>query len=157
LFLVSLRIAKSFSSARRPIYFKIPPHAVSRGNAGAGNPPANRQRGVARGGCAEFPPLANGAFIALAGLLGAALCQFIRVPLKRLAVVFILAAGILFAAFLGFDFAGVFPRIVSRMLVLFAIGISALVYDFISERLERMKLKHTMGLYFAARAGSRVV
>jgi len=35
--------------------------------------------------------------------------------------------------------------------VLFTIGIFALIYDFVVERLERMKLRHTMGLYFSPR------
>ena len=37
------------------------------------------------------------------------------------------------------------------MLTLLACGLVALGFDFITERLERMKLRHTMGLYFSPR------
>jgi len=48
--------------------------------------------------------------------------------------------------------------VVNPLIVLAVIGIAALIYDFVSERLERMKLRHTMGLYFSpARAGCGVV
>ncbi len=99
----------------------------------------------------ELPPLAAGALVALAGLIGAVLCQFIRVPLKRLVVVLVLSAGFFVASFLLFGLAGTIVSVVSPLLVLITIGLGALVYDFVTERLERMKLKHTMGLYFSPR------
>jgi CHASE2 domain-containing sensor protein len=99
----------------------------------------------------ELPPLAAGALIALAGLGGAVLCQFLRAPGKRLLVIFFLGAGFFVAAFLCFDLPRILSPVVNPLLVLFAIGIAALVYDFVSERLERMKLRHTMGLYFSPR------
>lgn len=103
----------------------------------------------------ESPSLANGAFIALAGLIAAALCQFIRVPGKRLLVIFILGGALFIFAKTCFSSAVdrvqmVLP-VVNPLLVPIAIGIGALVYDFAVERLERMKLRHTMGLYFSPR------
>ncbi len=53
------------------------------------------------------PPLASGALVALAGLLGAMLCQLIRAPVSRLAVILLASLGFFFAAKLGFDHAGV--------------------------------------------------
>jgi len=97
------------------------------------------------------PPLANFAFIALAGLLAAALCQFIRAPVKRLLAIFLLGGGAFFGAQLAFNHLNLIIPIVHPLLVLAAIGLAALVYDFVVERLERMKLRHTMGLYFSPR------
>ena len=99
----------------------------------------------------ELPPLATGALIALAGLLGAVLCQFIRAPLKRLVVVFVLGGAFFVGAFFLFGVPGVIAVVVSPLLALVTIGIGALVYDFVVERLERIKLRHTMGLYFSPR------
>jgi len=99
----------------------------------------------------ELPPLATGALIALAGLAGAMLCQLITVPVKRLLVIFLIGGGFFLVAFFCFDLPGILVPVVSPLLVLSLIGLAALVYDFVSERLERMKLKHTMGLYFSPR------
>lgn len=99
----------------------------------------------------ELPPLATGALVALAGLLGALLCQFMGAPVKRLLVILVLGGGFFMAAFLWFDLPGVLSPVVNPLLVLLFIGMAALVYDFVSERLERMKLRHTMGLYFSPR------
>ena len=99
----------------------------------------------------ESPPLAAGAFIALAGLLAAVLCQFIRGPIRRLLVIFALGAGVFFAARCSFNHANLIFPVISPLLVLTMIGTGALVYDFVAERLERMKLRHTMGLYFSPR------
>ena len=99
----------------------------------------------------DFPPLASGALIVLAGLMGAMLCLAVRAPLKRLVMVVTLGGVFFIAAFLCFDLPGIVAFFVSPLLVLLTIGVSALVFDFVSERLERMKLKHTMGLYFSPR------
>ena len=99
----------------------------------------------------ESPPLASALFIILAGLLAAALCQFIRAPVKRLLAIFILGGGIFLAAKISFDHLNLIVPVIHPLLVLAAIGLTALVYDFVVERLERMKLRHTMGLYFSPR------
>jgi len=54
-------------------------------------------------------------------------------------------------AFLCFDLPRILSPVVNPLIVLAVIGIAALIYDFVSERLERMKLRHTMGLYFSPR------
>jgi len=97
------------------------------------------------------PPLANAAFIALAGLLAAALCQFVRAPVKRLLAIGVLGGGAFCAAKIAFDHLNLIIPIVHPLLVLAAVGLAALVYDLVVERLERMKLRHTMGLYFSPR------
>ena len=99
----------------------------------------------------EAPPLANAAIIALAGLLAAALCQFLRAPVKRLLAIFILGGGVFLAAKMSFDHLDLIVPVIHPLLVLAVIGLAALVYDFVVERLERMKLRHTMGLYFSPR------
>ena len=99
----------------------------------------------------ELPPLATGALIALAGLIGAVLCQFMRAPVLRLAKATLCGLIYFVAAFFCFSKWGVVLPLVSPVLVLALIGIGALGYDFITERLERMKLRHTMGLYFSPR------
>jgi adenylate cyclase len=99
----------------------------------------------------ETPPLASGAFIVLAGLIAAALCQFIRAPGKRLVVIFAAGVVVFFTAEFSFNHLNLIFPVVSPLLVLAVIGVGALVYDFVVERLERMKLRHTMGLYFSPR------
>jgi len=99
----------------------------------------------------ETPPLANALLIILSGLLAAALCQFVRAPVKRLVAIFILGGGVFLAAKFSFDHLDLIVPVIHPLIVLAAIGLAALVYDFVVERLERMKLKHTMGLYFSPR------
>ena len=99
----------------------------------------------------ESPPLVTGAFIALAGLLAAALCQYVPSPLRRLAAILIAGAGIFLVVRFSFDHFNLIFPLVGPLLVLVVAGIGALTYDFAAERLERMKLRHTMGLYFSPR------
>ena len=40
---------------------------------------------------------------------------------------------------------------VAPLLVLNGSGLASLVYDFVIERIERLKLRHTMSLYFSPR------
>jgi len=97
------------------------------------------------------PPLASGAVVALAGLLAAILCQFIRAPVRRLLVILAAGVGTFFAAKFSFNHFNLIVPVINPLVVLALIGVGALTYDFISERLERMKLRHTMGLYFSPR------
>jgi adenylate cyclase len=99
----------------------------------------------------ETPPLASGLVVALAGLFAAALCQFINAPVRRLLVIFAAGLGLFFTAKWLFDHGNLLFPVVSPLLVLAITGVGALCYDFVSERLERMKLRHTMGLYFSPR------
>ena len=103
----------------------------------------------------EPPSPVNALFIMLAGLIAVSLCQFVRAPLKRLLGIFILGAGFFIVAIILFssaiDGAHLVLLVTNPLLVLATIGLAALIYDFVVERLERMKLKHTMGLYFSPR------
>ena len=99
----------------------------------------------------ETPPLASGAIVALAGFFAAALCRFIRTPLKRLLAILAAGIAIFCAAKFCFNHANLIFPVVSPLLVLAVTGVGALGYDFVVERLERMKLRHTMGLYFSPR------
>ncbi len=99
----------------------------------------------------ELPPLAGGLFIALTGLIAALLCQLIRAPFKRLLLIFLLGGGFVLASKICFDRSNLVLPVMPPLLVLVLIGLTALIYDFVVERLERMKLKHTMGLYFSPR------
>jgi len=97
------------------------------------------------------PPAASALIVVLAGLLAAALCQFVRAPVKRLLAIFVLGGAVVLAAKMSFDHLNLIIPIVHPLLVLAVVGLAALVYDFVVERLERMKLRHTMGLYFSPR------
>ncbi len=99
----------------------------------------------------ELPPLANHALIVLAGLFAAALCLLMNAPVKRLLVIFIAGVGLFLAAQISFNHLNWIVPVVHPLLVLALIGLAALVYDFVAERLARMKLRHTMGLYFSPR------
>ena len=99
----------------------------------------------------ELPPFAGGLFIALAGFIAAGFCQFIRAPFKRLLLIFLLGAAFFLVAFICFNHVNLMLPVMPPLLVLALIGLATFVYDFVVERLERMKLKHTMGLYFSPR------
>lgn len=97
----------------------------------------------------ELSPAANLWIIALSGALAAVLCFVIRQPGKRLLGVVGLGISYLLFARLCFDHLG---RVIPLSVPLMALGSSSLIvfcYDFVLERLERMKLKNTMGLYFS--------
>ncbi|HVR36537.1 MAG TPA: adenylate/guanylate cyclase domain-containing protein [Methylomirabilota bacterium] len=91
------------------------------------------------------------AVIALSGIFAGALCFIVRQPMKRLLAVVGLSAGYWFLAQLLFDQIGWVVPVVVPLLVLITSSIVLLAYDFVLERLERMKLRHTMGLYFSPR------
>jgi adenylate cyclase len=99
----------------------------------------------------ELPALASALFIALAGFIAAGFCQFVRAPFKRLLLIFLLGGAFFLAGIICFNHANLVLPVVPPLLVLLLIGLATFVYDFVVERLERMKLKHTMGLYFSPR------
>ncbi len=99
----------------------------------------------------ELPLAANLGVIGLAGLLAAAFCQFVRQPVKRLLAIMAVSVAGLFGAYALFNHASLIVPVVSPMLTLLACGLVALGCDFIAEQLERIKLRHTMGLYFSPR------
>lgn len=91
------------------------------------------------------------AVIGFAGLLASGLCFVIRQPVKRLLTVILIGVGYWFLAQLIFNHAGWVAPVALPMLVLIVSSVIVLSYDFVLERLERMKLRHTMGLYFSPR------
>jgi len=99
----------------------------------------------------EPPALGSALIIALAGLVAAGLCKFVRQPLKRLLIILVLSGAALYAARLLYNHANLMVTVVSPLLTLNFIGIASLSYDFVVERLERIKLRHTMSLYFSPR------
>lgn len=99
----------------------------------------------------ETPPVASGALIALAGVFAVVLCRLVPAPINRLLAIMVAGVAIFFGAEFLFNHANLISPVVSPLLVLGITGVGALGYDFIVERLERMKLRHTMGLYFSPR------
>jgi adenylate cyclase len=99
----------------------------------------------------ELARWARGALVVLAGLLATALCRLIRQPVKRVGVAVALGAVYLLLTYGLFNNANFVLPPVTPLLVLITCALAALAYDFIVERLERMKLRHTMGLYFSPR------
>jgi adenylate cyclase len=99
----------------------------------------------------EIAPRAQGALIVLSGLVAGALCRLMRQPLKRLLVFAVVGGAWLVGTYWMFNNANLVTPAVTPLLVLITCGLAALAYDFVVERLERMKLRHTMGLYFSPR------
>jgi adenylate cyclase len=89
--------------------------------------------------------------IALGGALAGLLCFVVRQPVKRLLSVVGLSAGYWLSAQWLFDHAGWVVPVASPLMVLIASSVIVLAYDFVLEQLERVKLRHTMGLYFSPR------
>jgi adenylate cyclase len=84
-------------------------------------------------------------------LIAALLCQFVTQPLKRLAAIILLCVVGLAAAWACFNHLDRVVPSVAPLSILLVSGLASLVYDFVLERLEKIKLKHTMGLYFSPR------
>jgi adenylate cyclase len=89
--------------------------------------------------------------LVIAGLLAGMLCQFVKQPLKRLAAIVILSVLGFAGAWALFNYHDLFVPSVAPLGVLLVSGVASLGYDFILERLEKIKLRHTMGLYFSPR------
>ena len=103
----------------------------------------------------EAPSLIACLFItAMAGVIAGALCLLIQQPFKRLLIVGGGTATYWFLTFFVLNqmhTVNTAMHVVPPTLVLIFSGLIVFAYDFIVERLERMKLKHTMGLYFSPR------
>ena len=99
----------------------------------------------------DLAPRGRAGLIAAAGIIAAGLCLFLRQPIKRLVLIIALSIGYLFLAYWLFNQTNRFVLVVPPMLVLLTSGLVAFAYDFTLERLERIKLRHTMGLYFSPR------
>jgi len=89
--------------------------------------------------------------VVLSGLIATMLCLFVRQPLKRLLAILIFCAAGLAGAWAIFNYAHLVLPAVAPLSILLVSGLASLGYDFFLERLEKIKLKHTMGLYFSPR------
>jgi adenylate cyclase len=90
----------------------------------------------------------------LSGIIAGALCLLIQQPLKRLLIVVAIASAywlLTFEVFIQMHSISEIMHMTPPTLVLMVSSLVVLAYDFILERLERMKLRHTMGLYFSPR------
>ena len=94
---------------------------------------------------------ANLWIIAMSGGLAAASCFIIRQPGTRLLAVIGLGLGYLYIAQWFFNHMGWAIPLSVPVLVLMLISLTVFFYDFVLERLERMMLRNTMGLYFSPR------
>ncbi|HEY6167348.1 MAG TPA: adenylate/guanylate cyclase domain-containing protein [Verrucomicrobiae bacterium] len=98
----------------------------------------------------DAPPATGLLLIALAGFV-AALCLGLAQPLGRISALLAANVALLLGTHLLFERANLVLPAIAPLLALNGSGIASLVYDFIIERLERLKLRHTMGLYFSPR------
>lgn len=89
--------------------------------------------------------------LGMSGTIAAALCFLVRQPAKRLFCVVGLSGGYAVFTQLLFDHAGWVVPLAVPLLSLVSGSMIVLTYDFVLERLERMKLRNTMGLYFSPR------
>ncbi len=98
------------------------------------------------------------AAVGLSGLLALGLCLGLRSPTRRLLIVWGLS-GIYFfwVAQWLFDHRSLLVGVVTPMVVLNVTAISALAYEFIMERLGRMRLRATMDLYFSPKVSAYVL
>ncbi|MEO8615093.1 MAG: adenylate/guanylate cyclase domain-containing protein [Luteolibacter sp.] len=87
--------------------------------------------------------------IGMSGVLAAASCFIIRQPGTRLLAVIGLGLGYLFSAQWLFNHIGWAIPLSVPVMVLMLISLTVFFYDFVLERLERMMLRNTMGLYFS--------
>lgn len=99
------------------------------------------------------PSLVEGVLIIiLAGIVTLLLCLYVKQSFQRLLIItglvtvyWVLTYGVL----TRLPYFSQLMFIVPPTLLLIACGLIALAYDFVIERLERMKLRHTMSLYFS--------
>ena len=103
----------------------------------------------------EFPVeqslVASLASITLSGMVAGALCFVVRQPGRRLLSVAGLSVAYAIFAQMLFEHAGAVIPLAVPLIVLVVSSLVVLAYDFVLERLERVKLRHTMGLYFSPR------
>jgi adenylate cyclase len=96
--------------------------------------------------------VANSLVIILAGILTFALCIYVQQSFKRLLIITGLVTVYWVLTYCVLNnlphFSQIMP-VATPTLILLTCGLIALAYDFVIERLERMKLRHTMGLYFS--------
>ena len=103
----------------------------------------------------EFPRqctlVASLLIMVMSGVVAGALCFLVAQPGWRLLIA--VGAGVIYViiAELLFDRAGAVIPAVVPLLTLMSSSLIVMGYDFVLERVERVKLRHTMGLYFSPR------
>ena len=98
------------------------------------------------------PTLTASLFIlVLSGVIAGALCFLMAQPGWRLLSVVGVSVGYAIFAELLFDHAGAVIPVAVPLLTLITSSLIVMGYDFVLERVERVKLRHTMGLYFSPR------
>ncbi len=97
----------------------------------------------------EAPPLVRLAIVLLSGLLAGALSFHNFHPFERLATLFMSTAAYWVLAQWFYDRLGWLVPVAGPLFALVFSGVLILFYDFFEERLSRMKLRATMGLYFS--------
>lgn len=96
--------------------------------------------------------------VGLAGLLALGLCLGVRSPTGRLLVVWLITGIYLFGISQWlFDHRSILVGVVTPLVVLNVAAMSALAYEFILERIGRMKLRATMDLYFSPKVSAYVL
>jgi adenylate cyclase len=91
------------------------------------------------------------ALVTLLGGLMAAFCLGFNQPWRRFAGLALANAGLLLGAQVMFDRAHAVLPVVAPLAALNLSGVLVLMYDLLLERIERLKLRHTMSLYFSPR------
>ncbi len=99
----------------------------------------------------ECSLIANLFIIALSGAIAAAFCFLVTQPGRRFLSIIGSVIGYAVCAQILFDHANLIMPIATPLVVLITSSFIVLAYDFVLERLERMKLRNTMGLYFSPR------
>ncbi len=99
----------------------------------------------------ELSPGACSFVLTLTGVAAAALAFLVRQPGRRLLCVLGVAVAYVGLAQLLFDRAGMVLPVAVPLMLMTVSSLGVLAYDFVLVRLERFKLRHTMGLYFSPR------
>ena len=99
----------------------------------------------------ELSPRGCWFVLTLTGVAAAALSFLVSRPGRRLLSVLGVAVAYVGLAQLLVDRAGMVLPVAVPLMLMTVSSLGVLAYDFVLERLERFKLRHTMGLYFSPR------
>ncbi len=95
--------------------------------------------------------------IVSSGLVLAILCAAVRLPVRRMGIILALTSVGIFVSQWSYDHWNIFLPTLSPLLVLNLGGLSTLAYEFVVERIERLKLRSTIGYYFSPRVLEEVL
>jgi adenylate cyclase len=99
----------------------------------------------------EPPDILKKISIVASGAIALLFCQYMLLPLRRMVVVILFCLLLLAVCRQLFSMADFVIAPVTPIGIVLTIGVISMGYDFVLERLERLKLRHTMGLYFSPR------